>query len=109
MLGLSFAVFNWGLQYKMSLYQQAGGGAKASVAKLWTGSKDHNQAVNTASPQTAGAAILIPLLILSLFIAFRNQRQLIAFHRWQRIAPVWKIETAPIQNAYFFRPPPSHS
>lgn len=108
MLCLSLAVVNWGLQYKMSLYQTGGAPAKASVAKLWTGSKDLNQAHTAASPQFHPAPILIPLLILTLFVAVRNQRQFIAFHRWQRVAPVWKLETAPTQNAYFFRPPPSN-
>ncbi len=105
MVCLSFAVFNWGLQYKMSLYHHSGSGAKASVAKLWTGSKDHNQA---ASAQPEAAPILIPLLMLTVLVAFRNQRRLTAFLRWQRSAPVWRLQTAPVQNAYFFRPPPSN-
>jgi hypothetical protein len=109
MLCLSFAVVNWGLQYKMSLYQHSGGTAKASVAKLWTGSKDHSQAHGISSPELEVAPVLIPLLILTLFVSFRNQLQLIAFHRWQRNAPVWRLQTAPIQSAYFFRPPPYNS
>jgi hypothetical protein len=108
MLCLSLAIVNWGLQYKMSLYQQSGT-AKASVAKLWTGSKDHNQAHSAVSPQLEVAPVLLPLLILTLFVAFRNQRQLTAFHFWQRSAPVWRLQTAPIRNAHFFRPPPANS
>jgi len=91
---LSLAVFNWGLQYKMSLYQQTNNHSVTSTAKLWTSS---DRAAVVVSPD------MLPLRIVSnecMVIRAKVVRNGIAE------VPERAEILIDLTTALFFRPPP---
>ena len=90
---LSIAVFNWGLQYKMSLYQQSNSHSVTSTAKLWTSS---DKAAAVTSPEmlpvrvTSNESMVAPVKVVRAGISEVPKRRQIF------------IALA----ALFFRPPP---
>jgi hypothetical protein len=109
-LGLGLAVFAWGIQYKLSLYDPPQSVThRIPEAKLL--SKDEktrtpeNRSVKQMEP-----GVLIPLLC-SLFLLF--QQILDAkidpawkYHERERKRP-WRIFNCAHLDAFFFRPPPA--
>ena len=93
---LSIAVFNWGLQYKMSLYQQSSG-VTHSPAKLLIGKSMSGAWTGTAEVQVATQAASV---MLSLFLCPKPE------HWLGRFAIPWKLQVRAALRAYFFRPPP---
>jgi hypothetical protein len=98
LLALSLAVFNWGLQYKISLYQHSNGVTNAP-AKLWTG--------RTLTP-TAAATDVEPLEKVFLFLAVLVSLAP-APKNWLRgLAVPAKLQVrAALRAAFSFRPPPA--
>ena len=97
LIALSVAVFNWGLQYKMSLYQD-GNGVTNPPAKLWTGrTLTTTKAVVTVRQHQQ--AILFFIVLVSLSPAPEN---------WLRgLAIPAKLQvSAALRAAFSFRPPP---
>jgi len=102
LLALSFAVFNWGLQYKMSLYQSTSGVTQAP-AKLWTG-KVTTSAAAVATPTQEAPRLLAtaqPAILRSVVC----RRPL----GWvnSRFAIPWKRQVRHALRAFSFRPPPA--
>jgi hypothetical protein len=106
LLTLSMAVFGWGLQYKLSLYQ-----AKSSIAHLTPEAKLLSQKerslvaqVQNIRPVEPPALPVFPaLLMVTLAASLCN-----AAARYSRIGSVEKSR-APLPacvHAIFFRPPP---
>jgi len=92
---LSVAVFNWGLQYKMSLYQHSNSHSITSTAKLWTAS---DKAPVVVSPD------MVPLRIASndcMAIRAKVVRDGISEVPER---PHFLID---LTTALFFRPPPT--
>jgi hypothetical protein len=107
---LSLAVLNWGLQYKMSLYNQSADGiAHAPAAKLWMG-KDGGSAPATqiALPELSPLLIQVTLLIafLTLYFARCNAAAVRTLLNWRRCANFSEIRLTTFREAFFFRPPP---
>lgn len=106
---LSLAVVNWGLQYKMSLYQ-INGHTHTTAAKLWTGSKDNAQATRTAVPfakqQPVALQLAFLIICLSLLAALQNNSELLTFFRCRQIVGTWKLQLIKFHSASFLRPPP---
>ena len=111
LVALSMAVVNWGLQYKMSLYHN--GQPHASVAKLWTGSKDAAQAVRAPLPRleplAASSQFTLLIALLAFFLPLFQSPRLAFFLRWRRAANTWKVLSAFFRRACLLRPPPVRS
>jgi hypothetical protein len=107
---LSLAVFNWGLQYKMSLYHQSPNGiVHAPAAKLWMG-KDGGSAQSAQAPPLEPAPLLMPVTLFITFLAlyFALSKACIVrmlFYR-QRCPHFLRMRLAPFRTSFFFRPPP---
>lgn len=105
MLLLAFAVFGWGLHYKLTLYEQAAQvGASQPAAKLLSererGSAKARPGVTELSKPLLEAAILISvamglisILICSSAFSISSQRR--------------KAFSALFENSLFMRPPPA--
>jgi len=98
---LSFAVFNWGLQYKLSFYLNSPSSASQAPAKLWLGKTSapsasveiQQQPQPSSVAQTAWAGLL-------LFLCTR-------LSSWMRLEIPWKLQVRTALHAFFFRPPPA--
>jgi hypothetical protein len=106
---LSLAVFNWGLQYKMSLYENINGIVHAPAAKLWTG-KDGGSAQSTQVPLPEPAPLPIQVTFLiavfALYCALRDASAVRTLMHWRSHGSFPEISRAPVREAFFFRPPP---
>jgi hypothetical protein len=103
---LSLAVFGWGLQYKLSLYQ-----AKNSIAHLTPEAKLLSQKERPATAQGLGARIpemsAFPVVAAFVFVAMASHlRQAAA--RYVRTGSMERSRPPrpPCLQALFFRPPP---
>jgi hypothetical protein len=97
LVALSIAVFNWGLQYKMSLYQESNAVTNAP-AKLWTG--------RTLTAATAALDVEPQqevLLLVALLVSLSPMPE-----KWLRgLAIPAKLQLrAALRAAFSFRPPP---
>lgn len=105
MLLLAFAVFGWGLRYKLTLYEQ-GPQVRASepAAKLLSererGSAKAKPAATEFSKPPFKAAILI-------FVAMALPQQLISFSGFRILAQRRKAFSALFEDSLFMRPPPT--
>jgi hypothetical protein len=106
LLMLSLAVFGWGLQYKLSLYQ-----AKNSIAHLTPEAKLLSQKERPATAQGLGARIpemsAFPVVAAFVFVAMASHlRQAAA--RYVRTGSMERSRPPrpPCLQALFFRPPP---
>lgn len=110
LLCLSLAVFNWGLQYKMSLYQNINGIVHAPAAKLWMG-KDgaSTEFAKVPLPEPAPLLVQATLLIvfLALYLALRDASAVRTLMNWRRRANFSEIRLTPLRQTFLFRPPPS--
>jgi hypothetical protein len=106
LLTLSMAVFGWGLQYKLSLYQ-----TKSSVAHLTPEAKLLSQKerplvgqVQTTRPVEPQAFPVVPALMMVTLAAASCQ----AAARYTRTGSLEKSRAPlpPCVHAIFFRPPP---
>jgi hypothetical protein len=100
LLGLSLAVVNWGLQYKMSLYQSNPDAAQAP-AKLWTGKTTGPVSLVAVQVQPTPVSWLIFLLLLLCVCVKR-----ISCPAPTSVVP-WKRHLLISLRAFFFRPPPT--
>jgi hypothetical protein len=108
-LGLAIAVFAWGLQYKLSLYDPPHSTShQIPEAKLL--SRDEQATVveglfvsgDEAGP---GIAHILPFSLLAFVVLGLFPR---IFRRLGRQAKrPWRVSCRPGLNAFFFRPPPS--
>jgi hypothetical protein len=99
---VAFAVFNWGLQYKMSLYQTSTNGTQAP-AKLLTGGKITSAAITPAlRDQAAPVLFLAALLVLLRWV---NCRPLVRITSNFLISRKPRIRIA--LTTFSFRPPPA--
>jgi hypothetical protein len=106
LLLLSVAVFNWGLQYKMSLYHSDTG--SNPPAKFWTGRSDADgTSVEIAKQKKppSGNVLLSALLCLLLFCRFAVQRLRPLAHL-RPFAFAHSAQTIARYHALFLRPPP---
>jgi hypothetical protein len=107
---LSLAVFNWGLQYKMSLYQNIGGVVHAPAAKLWMGKDGGSSTVaQVPLPERAPVFLQVTLLLtfLTLYLAVRHAGMLRTLLHWRLIASSFEPPLVPLREAFFVRPPPA--
>jgi hypothetical protein len=95
-MALSFAIVNWGLQYKMSLYK-GGVSATQSTAKLWT----------SKSSPTIPTQIQPPVLPFVLLVFLLNASHVITPWAHSRFEIPWKTNLRITLRAFFFRPPPA--
>ncbi len=96
---LAFAVFNWGLQYKRSLYQESNA-VRNAPAKLWTG-----RTLTTAS--TAAAVKLEQPQAVSLFLIVVVSLATMADSRPRgKVVPA-KLHLQTTLRACSVRPPPA--
>ena len=103
LLMLSLAVFGWGLQYKLSLYQ-----AKNSIAHLTPEAKLLSQKERPATAQTLDARFPeVPAFTAFVFVAMASLLRLAAT-RCLRTGSVERSRPSrpPYLQAVFFRPPP---
>lgn len=98
---LSFAVFNWGLQYKMSLYQT---GTNQAPAKLWTG-KTAAAATQSLTADTQRPIFFYRFLV-ALLVLLQSGCLLPAGRVCFRFIIPWKTHLDVILHAFLFRPPP---
>jgi hypothetical protein len=109
LLCLSMAVFNWGLQYKMSLYENINGIVHAPAAKLWTG-KDGGSAQSAQLPLPEPAPLPIQgtffIAIFALYYALRDASAVRTLFHWRSHGNFLEIRLTPFREAFFFRPPP---
>jgi hypothetical protein len=111
LLGVAVAVFTWGLQYKLSLYDPPQSiSHEIPQAKLL--SKDQQATVSeiallSANTSTKPAYTLFWTMIL-VFLLASNRLYMPAAGPMERAAKrPWRISCGPSLNAFFFRPPPS--
>lgn len=103
LLALSLAVINWGLQYKMSLYQDSSPSAQ-SPAKLWTGKTVASSAIAVERIQRRPVTFI--LLLTELLVLLRCAAlQPASWARWGFAVP-WKLKLRHILRAFCFHPPP---
>jgi hypothetical protein len=96
---LSFAVVNWGLQYKMSLYQDSAGVSHAP-AKLWTGRTLTSTTTTAAVTQELRQAVLIfAIIVVTLSATPESWLQ-------DRVIPAKRHLQATL-HAFSVRPPPA--
>jgi hypothetical protein len=106
---LSLAVFNWGLQYKMSLYENINGIVHAPAAKLWTGKDGGSiQSAQIPLPEPASFPIQVTFLIavFALYCALRDASAVRTLMHWRSHDNFPEINRTPFREAFFFRPPP---
>jgi hypothetical protein len=102
LIALSFAIFNWGLQYKLSLYLTSPATASHAPAKLWLG-KTSAPAAAVELPQQQYASAVVQTALVGLLPFLCS-----SLNAWARLDTPWKL--LPVQAAlcaFFFRPPPS--
>jgi hypothetical protein len=111
-LGLTYlclAVFTWGLQYKLSLYQHIDGSTDIPAAKLLTGDKAsiHSNTVDT--PQSP-ATFELCLLLVSFAVFLAQQFTVLTRTRQDRLqrGNYWKLHRYSFLQLLFFRPPPAY-
>ena len=111
MLLLSLAVLNWGMQYKMSLYQHSHSESSLHApAKLWTGSKDEIQlsASNFSLPvdqqPMATQTALISFFAVTLQL-IKNDRARPVLFATRGVNTPWQYRCE-FSHTLFFRPPP---
>ena len=100
LIALSLAVFNWGLQYKRSLYQESNASSNAP-AKLWTG-RTLTAATNTTAAVTVEqqqTVCLFLIVVVSVSAVPENWLR-------SRVIPA-KLHLQAIRRAFFVRPPPA--
>jgi hypothetical protein len=107
---LGLAVLNWGLQYKMSLYNQHPNTVShAPVAKLWMG-KDGGSVQSAQVPLPERTPVLAQvtcfIFVLALYLAIRNATFVNTLLNWRSHAHFPEIRLTPFREAFFFRPPP---
>jgi hypothetical protein len=96
---LSFAVFNWGLQYKRSLYQDSNAVTNAP-AKLWTGR------TLTVASTTAAVTQEQPQAV-SLFLVVAVSRSIVLGSRPRAGVVPAKLHLQATLRAFSVRPPPA--
>ena len=96
---LSLAVFNWGLQYKRSLYQD-GNGVRNAPAKLWTGRTLSTNTTRAAvTIEQRQAVLLFLIVVVSLYAAPESWLR-------SRVMPAKRHLQATLR-AFSVRPPPA--
>jgi hypothetical protein len=102
LFALSLAIFNWGLQYKMSLYQDSDSATQTPV-KLWTGRTlicaTSEVEVQHEEHLFAGAQSSFPMVLV--FLSSVPETWL------SRLAVPWKWQVLAALPAFAFRPPPA--
>jgi hypothetical protein len=111
LLCLSVAVFNWGLQYKMSLYQNIDGSTHAPAAKLLTGKsvvsvEEIKAPLHEHVPHLIEAVFLI--FFLAHYLALRAGSALQTFVRWRDLSNHAQVRLTLYARSFFFRPPPTY-
>jgi hypothetical protein len=96
---LAFAVFNWGLQYKRSLYQDSNA-VRNAPAKLWTG-RTLTAASTTAAvtPEHRQAVFLFLIVVVSLSTVPESRPR-------RGVVPS-KLHLQATLRAFSVRPPPA--
>jgi hypothetical protein len=108
-LGLGLAVFAWGLQYKLSLYDPPHSVAhQMPEAKLL--SKDEHISAPDGQFVDQFKAKILPALLCSLFVFFLRIFDpkigpAWSYHERERKQP-WRVFSSANLDAFFFRPPP---
>ena len=110
LFGLAFAVFAWGLQYKLSLYDPPQAVShQIPEAKLLS---KEEQASQSRSPllESAKFAKLLEMVISSIFLLISLALSLLhtpalVGKKWDSETP-WRLRCFASLNAFFFRPPP---
>jgi hypothetical protein len=108
LLYLSFAVFSWGLQYKLSLYQHLNGSSDIPAAKLLAGDETAIHLLVVEVSQTPSAFELCLLFTsFTLFLALEFSTLLRTLQEWLLRGRPWKIHRHALFKHLFFRPPPA--
>ena len=106
LLMLSLAVFGWGLQYKLSLYQGKGSIAHLTPEAKLLSQKERPaaaQALDARSPELAAFPLFAALLLVAVASVLRQ-----AAARYLRTGSMERSRPPrpPCVQAIFFRPPP---
>ena len=108
LLYLSLAIFAWGLQYKLSLYQAGDNTAPIPAAKLWAGrSEASDQKASTVQlerPQAVAEFSLLLFVLVMLGTADLSIGR--ALLGRCRFAHLWRLRVMASLHPFFFRPPP---
>jgi hypothetical protein len=105
---LGLAVLNWGLQYKMSLYNEHPSTVSHTpAAKLW---KEGGSMQSAQIPLPERTPVLPQvtcfIFVLALYLAVRNATFVGTLLNWRSHAHFPEIRLTPFREAFFFRPPP---
>jgi len=111
-LGLAIAVFTWGLQYKLSLYDPPHSRShQIPEAKLLSRNEQAPLVESLFVISTDAWPIMaqiLPFTLLAFVLAnFRSHGTQIFRHLGSEAKRPWRISSRPGLTAFFFRPPPS--
>jgi len=110
-LGLALAVFAWGLQYKLSLYDppQAASHQMPHAKLLSKDQQSHAASHLVIAREETLAGVVVAGCSLAFFFLLLNYRaalSLLVQQRLQRIRRAWIARSFTALTALFFRPPP---
>ncbi|MHB1021482.1 MAG: hypothetical protein ACYC46_10410 [Acidobacteriaceae bacterium] len=109
LLYLSFAVFAWGLGYKLALYKHVDGSTKLPEAKLLIVSEHTpkiDPSVLKATSPSASLSFASFLFLAALFLSSNVGAELRVLFLRLHFASAWKHRRFLFLNPLFFRPPP---
>jgi hypothetical protein len=110
-LGLAIAVFAWGLQYKLSLYDPPQAASRTMPQAKLLSREQQNAEVESPfaqSDETAmgtACAAVFSLLFFGFFLFTDLTAPLSALKQQEADRP-WRLRQAASLNPFFFRPPP---
>jgi hypothetical protein len=107
---LGLCVVNWGLQYKMSLYNERPNTVShAPAAKLWMGKdggSDQFSQVPLPEPTPLLTQVTYFIAVLALYLAVRNATLVATVLSWHRRRHFPATLLTVFREAFFLRPPP---
>lgn len=111
-LGLAIAVFAWGLQYKLSLYDPPHSiSHQIPEAKLLSRNEQAplvERLFTSSTDMWPAIAQILPFTLLAFVLAaFQSRGTQIFRHVGGEAKRPWRISSRPALTAFFFRPPPS--
>jgi hypothetical protein len=109
LLFLSFAVFAWGLGYKLALYKHVDGSTNFPEAKLLITTEQVRHVAVTvlqAAKQADCQQVLFLLDVLVLGVVLHAAFSLSTFPGRFQLSDAWKARRLVFLNPLFFRPPP---
>lgn len=109
LLYLSFAIFAWGLGYKLALYKHVDGSTNFPEAKLLV-TTEHTHKVDPgilkATNQPASLELVCFLFFVALYLSAHVSTEIRILFRRLHLAGAWKHRSFLFLDFLFLRPPP---